>query len=179
MEFKVGDIISWKEDRSDYAARKGAEASVVSVRDNGCDVGVKWSDSPLRRKQMHGAYPKHMFILVSPSEGSGRNKDSGGVKNDAEKIRLDLVPESAILALGRVLTFGAKKYDPYNWKKGITYSRVYSALLRHLTAWHSGEDTDPESGLSHLDHALCNVAFLRDYIENNRTELDDRFKKEK
>lgn len=33
---------------------------------------------------------------------------------------------------------------------------------RHLAAWAAGEERDPESGLSHLGHALCNAVFLRE-----------------
>jgi hypothetical protein len=35
-----------------------------------------------------------------------------------------------------------------------------AALLRHINAWRRGEKCDDESGLHHLAHALCNVAFL-------------------
>jgi hypothetical protein len=38
--------------------------------------------------------------------------------------------------------------------------RYYAAALRHLPAWRGGEELDPESGLTHLAHALANAAFL-------------------
>jgi len=55
-----------------------------------------------------------------------------------------------------------------NWEKGIDPGRVFAAAQRHLWAYWSGEDTDEESGLSHLDHAACNIAFLQTYRENGR-----------
>jgi len=83
-----------------------------------------------------------------------------GNKNDAGKPRLDLVPPEAMFALGRVLEFGARKYDDRNWEKGFAWGRAIAALLRHLFAWIGGQDTDPETGFCHLDHVLCNAMFL-------------------
>jgi hypothetical protein len=90
-----------------------------------------------------------------------------GDKFDDGKPRLDLVPYSTIQALARVLGFGAKKYGDWNWTKGLSWSRPFSALLRHLWAWFWGEDIDPESKLHHLDHVLANACFLRHYTEHN------------
>lgn len=47
-----------------------------------------------------------------------------------------------------------------NWEKGIAYSRVFAALMRHMWAWWRGEDKDAETGLSHLWHAGCCISFL-------------------
>ena len=97
-------------------------------------------------------------------------------KHDQGKTRLDLIPVESIEALGKVLTMGAAKYGDRNWEGGINYSRVYAATQRHLISFWSGEDIDKESGLSHLSHALCNIAFLVAY-EDNKTRyktFDDR-----
>lgn len=83
-----------------------------------------------------------------------------GLKHDAEKLRLDLIPPEAIRALGEVLTYGANKYDDRNWELGISEDRLYAALQRHLLAWREGKAKDEESGLSSLAHALCNLAML-------------------
>ena len=95
-------------------------------------------------------------------------------KFDDEKVRLDLLPPEALWGTAEVLTFGAQKYAAHNWRKGLDYSRVYGAMLRHITKWWEGEDLDPESGISHLHHAGCCIAFLQTFVETNRTELDDR-----
>lgn len=97
-----------------------------------------------------------------------------GVKFDANKPSLDLIPLEALIGLGNVLTFGAKKYKRANWASGIEYSRLISAALRHLMAFNAGEDIDPESGLSHVDHALCNLAFLS-WMRIHRADMDDRW----
>jgi len=101
-----------------------------------------------------------------------------GTKQDLDKPRLGLVDSLFLWGLARVLTFGANKYSEHQWRGGISYSRLYNALQRHLTAWNAGEDTDPESGLPHLDHAACELMFLR-WMSEHRTDLDDRYKYEK
>lgn len=62
-----------------------------------------------------------------------------------------------------------------NWEHGMDWSRVYGAMLRHQNAWWSGEDTDPESGRSHLWHVACCAAFLLTY-EMRGVGRDDRWK---
>jgi hypothetical protein len=87
-----------------------------------------------------------------------------GIKHDAGKLRMDLVPPSALEALAEVLTYGASKYQPNTWQH-VASERYHAALLRHLCAWMRGERVDPESGISHLRHVLCNAAFLVDQEE--------------
>ncbi len=96
---------------------------------------------------------------------------------DSGKPRLDLVPVSTIQGLAEVLTFGAEKYGDNNWRNGMKFSRAYASLMRHLLAYWSGQDNDLESGLPHLHHVLCNVAFLVEYTKTH-PELDDRPNKE-
>ena len=91
----------------------------------------------------------------------------GGTKHDNDKLRMDLVPPSAIEALAGVLGFGAKKYGDYNWKKGIKHSRLYAAALRHLMAYWQSNTFDDESGLNHLHHALSNIAMMIDSPEHD------------
>lgn len=85
---------------------------------------------------------------------------SQGTKFDKGKNRIELVPPEIIEGIAQVLTFGAGKYGDFNWRKGLEYSRVVGALLRHIFAYMRGEREDPETGLSHLQHAACNLAFL-------------------
>lgn len=84
-----------------------------------------------------------------------------GIKYDSNKLRYDLIPPEATSALARVLTYGAAKYGPNNWQQLDDFTARYTAaLMRHLEAWRGGEEVDSESGLPHLEHALCNLAFL-------------------
>ena len=76
-------------------------------------------------------------------------------------------------AIAKVLAFGADKYSERNWEKGMVWSRPFSALLRHITAWWGGEDKDEETGYSHLWHAGCCILFLIAF-EIRGIGLDDR-----
>lgn len=100
---------------------------------------------------------------------------TGGIKHDAGKPRAELLPSAPLLAIAEVLTFGAQKYAPHNWRKGFDQSRLIGAAMRHLLAYNDGEDTDPESGLSHMAHAGCCVLFLLEQIEKG-TGRDDRYR---
>lgn len=91
------------------------------------------------------------------------------LKFDGEKPRTDLVPWDVVLEAAKVFTYGAAKYDDRNYF-GLSQSRLYGAVQRHLIAWYTGEDTDPETGESHLSHALCGVMML---LEKEMHELGD------
>ena len=86
---------------------------------------------------------------------------STGVKHDTDKPRWDLLPFEQVEKIVHVLTDGAKKYSDDNWKEVPDgFKRYFSAALRHLAAYGSGEKFDPESKHSHLAHAGCNILFL-------------------
>lgn len=89
------------------------------------------------------------------------NKKTIGIKHDQQKNRMDLLPFESLEEIARVLTYGAIKYAPDNWKKvPDAQARYEAALLRHFSAHKRGEKIDPESGLSHLAHVGCNALFL-------------------
>lgn len=83
-----------------------------------------------------------------------------GRKDDQGKMRVELLPVRALLAIAAVMTFGAAKYGDDNWQNVTPRRRYYGAALRHLFARALGERIDPESGLPHLAHAACCVLFL-------------------
>ena len=94
-------------------------------------------------------------------------------KNDMGTLRLDLLPTTPLEEVTKVLMFGAQKYAEWNWAKGIAFSRCYAAALRHLLAWWKGVDADDETGLSPIDHAICELMFLSDLMRS-RPDLDNR-----
>ena len=86
---------------------------------------------------------------------------SKGLKFDQDKPRLDLLPFECLLEVGKVLTFGAKKYSPGNWKVvEDAQSRYQAALLRHFAAMQKGDLLDPESCLLHSAHIATCAIFL-------------------
>ena len=99
-----------------------------------------------------------------------------GTKHDTGKPMVALVPQKALLEVAKVMTYGATKYKQFNWKQGLTYLRLYSATMRHMIAWHSGENSDPETGISHIAHACCNLLMLCEFETEQRSNLDDRYK---
>jgi len=104
------------------------------------------------------------------------------MKYDKGKPKMHLIPPEALESMAIVLGFGAEKYGENNWRKDInntSFGRTYSSLQRHLNAFWSGEDFDPESGLPHLDHALTQLMILKmQTLECTNQDMDDRFKKE-
>lgn len=92
-------------------------------------------------------------------------------KFDGKKNRLELIQPDFIEGLGRILSFGAEKYDTNNWMLANSdedQERIQGALLRHIFAYMKGEKIDQETGESHLYHATCNLMFL-DYFDRNES----------
>jgi len=84
-----------------------------------------------------------------------------GVKFDNDKPQWGLMPWKALSQVVDVLTYGARKYAPDNWKKVPNARQRYiDAGFRHFTAYASGEKNDSETGKSHLAHAMCCLLFL-------------------
>lgn len=82
-----------------------------------------------------------------------------GMKFDTDKLRFDLIPAIATEGLAAVLTYGAKKYKPNNWRS-VDAERYVAAFERHWHAYIAGELLDQESGLPHLAHCMTNLTFL-------------------
>ena len=81
------------------------------------------------------------------------------MKFDDDKVRYDLIPAEWETALAEVLTYGAKKYKPNNWRKGEV-DRYIGAVMRHWNAYRKGEINDKDTTMPHLWHMFCNVGFL-------------------
>jgi len=108
-----------------------------------------------------------------PTENKTIDK-SVGLKYDSDKPQMQLLSSIAIAELSKVLTFGAHKYAAHNWRNGISSTRLLGAALRHIFAYLGGQTNDPETGLSHIAHAMCCCMFI---LELNITipGTDDRY----
>ena len=88
---------------------------------------------------------------------------SQSAKADAGKPRLSLVPPAAVEETAKVREYGCRKYPDGgrdNWRN-VTIDRHFEAALRHI--WKAANDygkIDPESGLMHVSHALCDLSFV-------------------
>jgi len=121
-------------------------------------------------KSEHPAYaPATIYVTHPPCQACATTIEQAGIKSvvvvdtfmkfSSKKLRYDLIPPSATKGLARVLTYGARKYKPENWRGGKPSDYV-AAAMRHFEAYRSGEARDEESGELHLDHLLTNIAFL-------------------
>jgi hypothetical protein len=84
-----------------------------------------------------------------------------GIKYDGDKPKFSLLKPDALLEMVKVLTYGAKKYSPDNWKLlENSQQRYFDAANRHMWAWFGGEKKDRESGYHHLAHAMSSLLFI-------------------
>lgn len=92
-------------------------------------------------------------------------------KADAGKLRLTLVPSEIIRAIAAVREYGNRKYgSPDNWRR-VEVKRYRDAAYRHLLDYiDDPASVDPESGLPHLWHLACNIAFLCELEKPERRE---------
>lgn len=105
-------------------------------------------------------------IVQSPADivKASQTATTGGRKFDGGKLQYGLVPPNALKATVEILTFGAEKYEPDNWKwVPDSKRRYFDAAMRHLWAWKSGEQNDQETGKNHIAHALCCLMFLYEH----------------
>ena len=94
-----------------------------------------------------------------------QNNKEEGLRYNQGKPRHDLIPAFAQEQYAQVLTKGAEKYAERNWEKGMAWSKVLASMKRHIEAFSQGKDYDPETGLLHMAHVMCNAAFLVEYYK--------------
>lgn len=93
---------------------------------------------------------------------------SGAQREKLNALPYDLVPFKEMTdAYVRVAEFGAKKYAPWNWSKGLSRVQLIGSLLRHTFAYLRGEERDGDSGLLHTDHILWNAVALAHNVHHN------------
>lgn len=161
-QFKVGDVVetAW-----------GQVSIVESTDSKGCYINLPKA-GPVYRYDSELRLANDLDKVL---EASKPLEAPGGIKYDQGKPSLALLSPVAINKIGLVMNYGATKYADHNWRKGISWSRLLSACLRHTFAYIGGENTDPETGISHLAHAACCLMFLLEF-EETHPELDNRFK---
>lgn len=99
---------------------------------------------------------------------------TGGQKGQ-KASQLSTVDPVALLHLGEVSGFGAKKYSSFNYLKGYDWALSVDALERHMLGFWAGEDCDEESGLLHVTHAAWHGLALTSFALRD-IGTDTRFK---
>lgn len=105
-------------------------------------------------------------------------------KQDYGKAKLSLVPRRIIWDVAAIREYGNNKYPdggPDNWKS-VEPERYRDAAYRHFLGYlDDPRSIDSESGLPHLWHLACNIAFLCEmediYLSKNQ-EVVEKLKKE-
>lgn len=80
-----------------------------------------------------------------------------------EGILLTIPEEHRFAGTCAQFAYGAKKYAPWNWAKGMAWSAVIASMKRHLLAIAHGESLDDESGVNHWGGVGCNAVMLTHY----------------
>lgn len=103
----------------------------------------------------------YLTIKKNPSSFIPKKKPNQEAKADAGKLQLTLVPRQIIKDIAEVRMYGNAKYhDPENWKT-VEKERYRDVAFRHFLAYLDDPDgVDEESGIKHLKHLACNIAFL-------------------
>lgn len=97
------------------------------------------------------------------------NKDKKG-KLDWSLLDMNLLEEVV-----EVFEQGAIEYGRWNYRKGHSYSDIYSAIWRHIKAWYwNKQDIDLKSGKHHLSHVIANCMMLLHTIKHCSKDFDDR-----
>ena len=101
-------------------------------------------------------------------------KNHQTAKADAGKAQLTLVPRKIFWDIARIRMYGNKKYhDPENWRQ-VEVSRYRDAAFRHFLLYlDDPSGVDEESGLPHLWHLACNIAFLCE-MEDLKVDAENR-----
>lgn len=126
------------------------------------------SDNPCNRCLLTNMLTGHDYKYWQPQNAAKDEATPEAAKYDSGKPHPSYVPPELIEGVMRVREYGNAKYhDPHNWRQ-VEPERYHEALLRHiLAAWNDPYSVDPESGLLHLEHAACNIAFLLSLKEDD------------
>jgi dATP/dGTP diphosphohydrolase len=95
---------------------------------------------------------------------------TGGARRTDRKPRFDLIPIEFLEAVAAVLTRGAARYGPFNWKRGQKdfFLDAWNHAFVHLQKFKEGDRSE-----DHLAHLACNVAFLIWAVKKGIISLGD------
>lgn len=94
--------------------------------------------------------------------------DDKSLRYNTDKLKWSYVDFKSLEPLVRVMMYGANKYAPKNWQKGLDLDETLESLSRHLFALMRGEIVDPESGEEHIGHVMANAMFYKYHYEKQK-----------
>ena len=122
------------------------------------------SRSPSRKTRQRGSTQR--------GRPSGKIHEDVALRYNEGKRRWGLVDFPSIEPMVEVLEFGTRKYSENNWKKGLDQMETVESMLRHTIALmeaiqggDSDKEFDPESGLHHAAHIMCNCMFYMYHLK--------------
>lgn len=84
------------------------------------------------------------------------------------KLQWHLIDWKSLEPMVEVLMFGAKKYAPNNWKRGLDPDEVLDCTMRHLVAVMNNQEYDEESNKHHMGHVMCNAMFYLHFYNKTK-----------
>jgi len=153
-----------------YVDHDDETCTVVEVKEDDCVImrydeygDVPWYDHEFEDEE------HCMFRYVGNSQTTVTEPVDANVgrKYDSDKPQYRLIPPYALEEVAKNLTYGARKYSEFNWKKvPNARDRYLDACFRHVEAYRKGEKVDPENGYSHLAAAAVNLMFMLEFDLN-------------
>ncbi len=148
-----GEYQSWHKEPQRFTAR------------DGIDPDLQWPRVEYHTTQDLGPLGRNVEVrVIDPT--------TGGAKG-SKLARFDLLPWEVLWEDAELYGAGSQKYEDRNWEKGYAWGLSIAALGRHLTQWLRGEDTDPETGISHLIAVRWHAGALR-WFQLHGKGTDDR-----
>jgi hypothetical protein len=154
----VGDLDS---DERGSGARMNADKPKVDMIPVRC-----WLELFKRRANtlidVHGFTPEETGRTLTAIQALGEFQEQRA--SGAELLAS--MPASWYDMAVEVFEYGAKKYKLWNWLKGQQWSVPMACAIRHMQAiFIKGELRDPESGLTHIGHFMCNIIMLATFYD--------------
>jgi hypothetical protein len=149
----VIDTVRKQDDKQDAAQ---PPAPLLTVEELDLLIGGTPAEGQINVAMVEEARAATAKVLAQAADG-------GGLRLNAGKTRIDLIPPEWIWALADVLTVGSIKYAARNWERGMDWSNMIGCTMRHDLKFILGERYDGETGCHHLAMAAWNNLALMSY----------------
>lgn len=162
---KTGEVLSIVDAVNKYCGQRWCDSCALNEPigdpDKVCAYWAECHAHEAARLMGYEVVEDDHFREVTKMGEADMDKPDQQPKADQGKPHPSWVPVALIEGVMAVREYGTARYgDPDNWRK-MEPERYHEALLRHiLAAWNDPYKIDPESGLPHIAHAACNIAFL-------------------